>query len=80
MVDIVGIIDEIDNTYVILLIKEKSQIQPPSYVKTRSSHMQNSESKKEEKDKKEILAIGLLRKVNTHEHNLNQLKEIERKY
>lgn len=76
MVDIVGIIDEIDNTYAIMLIKEKLQTPPPSYIKTRSSHMQNSEHKKEEKNKKEFLAIGLLRKVNTHDHNLNQLKEI----
>jgi hypothetical protein len=47
MVDVIGIIEEIDNKYAIILIKEKPQSPSQSYVKTRNSKAQDSSRKKE---------------------------------
>lgn len=68
MVDVVGIVDEIDDRYAVLLIKEKTQTPPPSFVKTRSSKMQENEYKKDEKNRREFLAIGLLKNIDVRGH------------
>lgn len=80
MVEIVGVIEEIDDKYVILTVKEKPATPEPSYVKTRKTYEQESEFRKEAKEKKEILAIGLLKSVKTHDHDTKKLKEIEMRY
>lgn len=42
--------------------------------------MQENEYKNEEKCKKEVIAIGLLKKMDVREHKINELREIQNKY
>lgn len=42
--------------------------------------MQENEYKKEEKCKKEVIAIGLLKKMDVREHKINELRDIQNKY